>query len=120
MSRIFRENQIVYVRVRVSVRVRVRVRFRVSVIYYVIKVVPDSFRIRVFFVKWSHIRGTFPWSFVTQICHNGQPSRGCDRKTFEVMTNVHPPNRFVHKERIWYDYLCPHKKEQNDTNDVAT
>jgi hypothetical protein len=29
-------------RVRVSVRVRVRVRLRVSVIYYVIKVVPDS------------------------------------------------------------------------------
>ena len=58
----------------VRVRVRVRVRFWVSVIYYVIKVVPDSFRIRVFSVKWSHIRGTFPWSFVTQICHNGQRS----------------------------------------------
>jgi hypothetical protein len=30
--------------------------------------------------------GTYPWSFVTQIFHNGQPSRGGDRKTFEVMT----------------------------------
>jgi hypothetical protein len=27
-------------------------------------------------------------------------------------TNVHPPNRFAHKEGIWYDYLCPHKKEE--------
>jgi len=27
--------------------------------------------------------GTYPWSFVTQIFHNG---RGAERKTFEVMT----------------------------------
>ena len=27
--------------------------------------------------------GTYPWSFVTQIFHNGQPGRGADRKTFE-------------------------------------
>jgi len=27
--------------------------------------------------------GTYPWSFVTQIFHNGQPSHGGDRKTFE-------------------------------------
>ena len=26
--------------------------------------------------------GTYPWSFVTQIFHSGQPSRGGDRKTF--------------------------------------
>jgi hypothetical protein len=26
--------------------------------------------------------GTYPWSFVTQIFHNGQPSHGGDRKTF--------------------------------------
>jgi hypothetical protein len=30
--------------------------------------------------------GTYPWSFVTQIFHNGQPSHGGDRKTFEVMS----------------------------------
>ena len=30
--------------------------------------------------------GTYPWSFVTLIFHNGQPCHGCDRKTFEVMT----------------------------------
>jgi len=30
---------------------------------------------------------TYPWSFVTQLFHNGQPSRGGDRKTFEVMTS---------------------------------
>jgi hypothetical protein len=33
-------------------------------------------------------RGTYPWSFVTQIFHNGQPSHGGDRKTFEVMTST--------------------------------
>jgi hypothetical protein len=33
----------------VRIRVRARVRVRVSVKYYVIKVVPESFRIRVFF-----------------------------------------------------------------------
>jgi hypothetical protein len=27
--------------------------------------------------------GTYPWSFVTQIFHNGQPGRGGDRKTFD-------------------------------------
>ena len=32
--------------------------------------------------------GTYPWSFVTQIFHNGQPSRGGDRKTFEVITST--------------------------------
>jgi hypothetical protein len=94
------------------VRVRVRVTVRINVKYYAIKVVPESFRIRVFFAKWAHIRGTYPWSFVTQICHSGQPNRGCDRKIFEVMTNVDPPNPFAHKERIWYDYLCPHNKEE--------
>ena len=31
--------------------------------------------------------GTYPWSFVTQIFHNGQPSHGGDRKTVEVMTS---------------------------------
>jgi hypothetical protein len=33
----------------VRIRIRARVRVRVSVKYYVIKVVPESFRIRVFF-----------------------------------------------------------------------
>ena len=32
--------------------------------------------------------GTYPWSFVTHILHNGQPSRGGDRKTFEVITST--------------------------------
>jgi len=32
--------------------------------------------------------GTYQWSFVTQIFHNGQPSHGGDRKTFEVMTST--------------------------------
>jgi len=32
--------------------------------------------------------GTYPWSFVTQISDNGQPSHGGDRTTFEVMTST--------------------------------
>ena len=33
--------------------------------------------------------GTYPWSFVTKILHNSQPSHGGDRKTaFEVMTST--------------------------------
>ena len=32
--------------------------------------------------------GTYPWSFVTQIFHNGQSWQGGGRKTFEVMTST--------------------------------
>ena len=32
--------------------------------------------------------GTYPWSFVTQIFHNGQLSHDGDGKTFEVMTST--------------------------------
>ena len=32
--------------------------------------------------------GTYPWSFVTHIFHNNQPSHCGDRKTFEVMTST--------------------------------
>ena len=32
--------------------------------------------------------GTYPWSFVTQIFHNGQPNHGGDCKTFEMMTST--------------------------------
>ena len=34
--------------------------------------------------------GTYPWSFVTQIFHNGQASDGGDREIFEVMTSTLP------------------------------
>jgi hypothetical protein len=34
------------------------------------------------------IIGSYTWSFVTQIFHNGQPSHGGDRKTFEAMTST--------------------------------
>jgi hypothetical protein len=33
--------------------------------------------------------GTYPWSFVTHIFHNGQPIHCGDRKTFEVMTSTY-------------------------------
>ena len=32
--------------------------------------------------------GTYPWSFVTQIFQNGQPSHGGDRKTYEVIIST--------------------------------
>jgi hypothetical protein len=32
--------------------------------------------------------GTYPWSFVIEIFHNGQPIYGGDRKVFEVMTSI--------------------------------
>jgi len=32
--------------------------------------------------------GTYPWSFVTQVFYNGQPSHGDDRKTFEEMNST--------------------------------
>jgi hypothetical protein len=32
--------------------------------------------------------GTYPWSFVTLMFHNGQPYHGGDRQTFEVMTST--------------------------------
>ena len=32
--------------------------------------------------------GTYPSSFVTQIFHSGQPNRGGERKTLEVMTSI--------------------------------
>jgi hypothetical protein len=34
--------------------------------------------------------GTYLWSFVTQIFHNGQPSHGGDHKIFEVMNSTLP------------------------------
>jgi hypothetical protein len=39
-------------------------------------------------------------SFMTQIFHTGQPIAVAYRKIFEVMTNVHQPNRFRHKQII--------------------
>jgi hypothetical protein len=32
--------------------------------------------------------GTYSWSIVTPVFHSGQPSRGGDRKTFDVMTST--------------------------------
>jgi hypothetical protein len=39
--------------------------------------------------------GTYPWLFVTQIFHNGQPSIGSDRKIFEVMISTLPKMLFI-------------------------
>jgi hypothetical protein len=37
--------------------------------------------------------GAYPWSFVTQIFHNGKPSHGGNRKTFEVTTSTYQFNQ---------------------------
>jgi hypothetical protein len=42
-----------------------------------------------YFVEFCIIL-TYPWSFVTQILHNGQSSNGGDRNIFEVMTSTLP------------------------------
>ena len=34
--------------------------------------------------------GTYSWSFVIQIFHNGQPSHGGDHKIFEVLASTLP------------------------------
>ena len=34
--------------------------------------------------------GIYPWSFVIQIFHNGQPSHDDARKAFEMMTSTYP------------------------------
>ena len=34
--------------------------------------------------------GTYPWLFVTQIFHSGQPSHDGDRKVSELMTSILP------------------------------
>jgi hypothetical protein len=34
--------------------------------------------------------GIYPWSFVTRIFHNSQPSNSGDRKIFEVITSTLP------------------------------
>ena len=39
--------------------------------------------------------GTYPWSFVTHIFHNGQPSHGDDRKIFEAMISTLPKGTLV-------------------------
>ena len=39
--------------------------------------------------------GTYPWPFVTQIFHSGQPSHGDDRTIFEVMTSTLPEGTLV-------------------------
>jgi hypothetical protein len=50
----------------------------------------------VIFHEWGKDRevfmtsGTYMWSFVTQILHNGQPSHDGDRTTFEKMINPSP------------------------------
>ena len=42
--------------------------------------------------------GTYPWSFVTQIFHSGQPRHGGDRNIFEVMTSTSKEEYRINRE----------------------
>jgi hypothetical protein len=53
--------------------------------------------------------GTYPWSFVTQIFHNGKPSHGGDRKIFELNNS-----RFGD----FVDRIYPIELEIKDTTDT--
>ena len=55
--------------------------------------------------------GTYPWSFVTQIFHSGQPIGGCDRKTFEVMTNFPRPTA-LHTNKEYGMIIFVQKKKK--------
>jgi hypothetical protein len=50
---------------------------------------------------------TYPWSFVTQIFHNGQPSQGVDRIIFEVMTSTLPKGIIGSVASILAANVCP-------------
>jgi hypothetical protein len=114
-SRIFRETKSCTNRVGVSVRIRVRVRVRVwvSVTYYVIKVVPESFRIRVFPLNGpmsvEYIRGHVWHRYDIAV---NQVVVATEKLSKRWPMSTHPPNLFAHKERIWYDYICPKEKEE--------
>jgi hypothetical protein len=45
---------------------------------------------KLFFGNFVIKSETYPWSFVTKIFDNGQPSHGGDRNIFEVMTSTLP------------------------------
>jgi hypothetical protein len=52
--------------------------------------------------------GTYPWSFVTQILHNGQPSHGGDYYHFTTLL-VHI-SRYLSKSAraspVFYNLIC--------------
>jgi len=51
----------------------------------------------VFATSW-----TYPWSFVTHIFHNGQPSHGGDCTIFEVMTIFHSKQNDILQEYLLF------------------
>jgi hypothetical protein len=52
------------------------------------------------------ISGTYPWSFVTQIFHSGQPSHGGDRKLFEAMTSTLPKGTIGKLLIVNFPFIC--------------
>jgi hypothetical protein len=49
--------------------------------------------------------GTYPWSFVTQISHNGQPSHGGDRITIADVTS------YFETQEMFEDTKCGNQKQ---------
>ena len=58
--------------------------------------------------------GTYPWSFVTQIFYNGQPSHGDDRKISEVMTSILPKETFGSVASLLAATLYQGNPDRND------
>ena len=48
---------------------------------------------------------TYPWSFVTQIFHSGQPSHGGDRKTFGANSPVVYTNVATSQQHLQMQYI---------------
>ena len=57
--------------------------------------------------------GTYPWSFVTQIFHNGQPNHGGDRKFSEVMTSTLPKETLGSVASFLAVILCQGNPDRN-------
>ena len=57
--------------------------------------------------------GTYPWSFVTQIFHNGPPSHVGDRKIFEVITSTLPKGTLGSVASLLAATLCQGNPDRN-------
>jgi hypothetical protein len=65
-------------------------------------------------------RGTYPWSFVTHIFHNGQPSHGGDRKIYFTFRYIDYVHSLIYNSRFgdFVDRIYPIELEIKDTTDT--
>jgi hypothetical protein len=57
--------------------------------------------------------GIYPWTFVTQIFHSGQPIHGGNRNIFEVMTSTLPEETIGQIASLLAAYLYQGNHERN-------